>query len=47
MVNRGIKTLHLRMQAHQKNALACAKFLESSPRVEKVLHPGMNLLLHA
>jgi cystathionine gamma-lyase len=41
MVNRGIKTLHVRMQAHQKNALACARFLESSPRVEKVLHPGL------
>ncbi|ELT89000.1 hypothetical protein CAPTEDRAFT_149854 [Capitella teleta] len=41
MVNRGIKTLHVRMQAHQKNALACARFLESSPAVEKVLHPGL------
>ena len=24
-----------------KNGLAAAKFLESSPRVEKVIHPGM------
>lgn len=41
LVNRGIKTLHLRMQSHQTNALACARFLESSPLVEKVLHPGL------
>ena len=28
------------MEQHQKNANALAKFLESSPYVEKVLHPG-------
>ena len=40
LVNRGMKTLHVRMLAHQKNGLAVANFLERSPRVEKVLHPG-------
>ncbi len=35
-----MKTLHIRMQAHQKNGLAVAKFLENNPRVEKVCHPG-------
>ncbi|KAI0232622.1 Cystathionine gamma-lyase [Lamellibrachia satsuma] len=41
LVNRGLKTLHLRMREHQKNGLAVAKYLESNPRVEKVFHPGL------
>ncbi len=40
LVNRGLKTLHLRMREHMKNGLAVAKFLEAHPAVEKVLHPG-------
>ncbi|XP_055915295.1 cystathionine gamma-lyase-like [Eupeodes corollae] len=40
-VNRSLKTLALRMEQHQKNALAVAKFLESNSRVEKVLHPAL------
>ena len=39
-----MKTLHVRMLAHQKNGLAVANFLESNPRVEKVLHPGKALI---
>ncbi|KAL6257659.1 hypothetical protein P5V15_011237 [Pogonomyrmex californicus] len=39
MVNRSLKTLELRMQQHMKNCLAVAKFLESHPYVERVLHP--------
>ncbi|KAL6433414.1 hypothetical protein ACFW04_006514 [Cataglyphis niger] len=39
MVNRGLKTLELRMQQHMKNSLAVAKFLESHPCVERVFHP--------
>lgn len=38
-VNRSLKTLELRMQQHMKNGLAIAKFLESHPQVEKVIHP--------
>ena len=38
---RGLKTLHLRMQAHSENALALAQMLESHPAVEKVLYPGL------
>ncbi len=38
---RGLKTLHIRMQRHCENALACATFLESHPAVEKVLYPGL------
>lgn len=41
MVNRGLKTLHVRMKEHMKNGLAVAHFLEASPRVEKVIHPGL------
>lgn len=43
LVNRGLKTLHVRMKEHMKNGLAVAKFLESHPCVEKVIHPGMCL----
>ncbi|WKX93698.1 hypothetical protein Q1695_011173 [Nippostrongylus brasiliensis] len=41
LVNRGIKTLHLRMKAHYDNALAIAKYLESNERVEQVLYPAL------
>jgi len=41
LVNRGLKTLHVRMQRHGENGLACAKFLESNPRVAKVSFPGL------
>ncbi|KAH1006560.1 hypothetical protein HUJ05_007282 [Dendroctonus ponderosae] len=38
-VNRGLKTLALRMEQHKNNALVIAKYLEIHPKVEKVLHP--------
>lgn len=41
LINRGLKTLHLRMREHQVNGLAVARFLEGNPRVVKVLHPGL------
>lgn len=41
LVNRGLKTLALRMQAHMKNGLHIAHWLEKNPRVTKVIHPGM------
>uniref|UniRef100_A0A8C9MXW2 Cystathionine gamma-lyase n=1 Tax=Serinus canaria TaxID=9135 RepID=A0A8C9MXW2_SERCA len=41
LCNRGLKTLHIRMERHFKNGLAVAKFLESHPRVEKVIYPGL------
>ncbi|EEC10146.1 cystathionase, putative [Ixodes scapularis] len=40
LVNRGLKTLHVRMERHMENGLKVAKFLSSHPLVEKVLHPG-------
>ncbi|XP_050425453.1 cystathionine gamma-lyase [Adelges cooleyi] len=41
LVNRGLKTLHVRMMEHQKNGFAIARFLEKHPLVEKTLHPGL------
>jgi cystathionine gamma-lyase len=38
---RGIKTLAVRMQAHCRNALAIAEFLERHPKVERVIYPGL------
>jgi cystathionine gamma-lyase len=41
LVLRGIKTLAVRMQAHQKNALTLAGFLEQHPKVSKVYYSGL------
>ncbi len=41
LVNRGLKTLTVRMQQHMKNGLAVAKYLESHSMVRKVIHPGL------
>ena len=41
LINRGLATLPLRMQAHQDNALAVAHYLEDHLRVGKVLYPGL------
>ncbi len=38
---RGLKTLHLRMRAHCENALALAQWLETHPKVRKVIYPGL------
>jgi cystathionine gamma-lyase len=38
---RGLKTLHLRMQATCANALALAKWLDKHPAVERVIYPGL------
>lgn len=41
LVNRGLKTLPLRMDRHSENSLAVAKYLETHPKVVKVSHPGL------
>jgi cystathionine gamma-lyase len=41
MAMRGLKTLHLRMREHAKNAMEVAKYLESSPLVDRVIYPGL------
>lgn len=38
---RGLKTLHVRLQQHQKSALEIAQWLKTRPEVEKVLHPAL------
>jgi len=38
---RGIKTLSLRMERHNSNAMQVAKFLETHPKIEQVLYPGL------
>lgn len=40
-VIRSLKTLAIRMEKHSKNALIIAHYLESHPKIEKVLHPGL------
>ena len=39
---RSLKTLPLRMKAHQENAIIIAKYLESHPLVEKAVYPGLS-----
>jgi cystathionine gamma-lyase len=41
LVLRGIKTLAIRMKAHEQNAFKIARFLETHPKVEKVIYPGL------
>ncbi len=38
---RGLKTLHLRMERHARNAMQVAQFLENHPKVERVNYPGL------
>ncbi len=41
LVTRGIKTLPVRMQAHDANGRAVAAFLAKHPKVSRVLYPGL------
>ncbi|MBJ7623515.1 trans-sulfuration enzyme family protein [Weissella confusa] len=41
MVQRSIKTLALRVQRHNENAMALAEFLNNHPKVAKVYFPGL------
>lgn len=41
LVLRGIKTLSVRMRAHEENAINIAHFLIEHPNVEKVIYPGL------
>jgi cystathionine gamma-synthase len=41
LLNRGIKTLALRVRKQGDNALAVAKFLEKHPKVARVFYPGL------
>ncbi|MAX30585.1 MAG: cystathionine gamma-synthase [Candidatus Marinimicrobia bacterium] len=37
----GLRTLHLRMERHNKNAKSVAEFLENHPKVSRVAYPGL------
>ncbi|WP_077614646.1 bifunctional cystathionine gamma-lyase/homocysteine desulfhydrase [Caenibacillus caldisaponilyticus] len=39
---RGIRTLALRMEAHEANARAIAEYLNGHPKVKKVYYPGLS-----
>ena len=41
LINRGMKTLELRMDRHCENAQKVAEFLEKHPGVDKVYYPGL------
>ena len=38
---RGIKTLHLRMERHNANGLAVARYLEAHLGIDRVIYPGL------
>lgn len=41
LILRGMRTIDVRMQRHQQNALEVAHWLERRPEVGEVLHPGL------
>ncbi len=41
LINRGLKTLDIRVKRHCENAMKIAEFLEGHPAVSKVFYPGL------
>lgn len=41
LLERGLKTFEIRMMRHNENGQAVAEFLESHPKVSRVLYPGL------
>ncbi|HSP33417.1 MAG TPA: cystathionine gamma-synthase [Thermoanaerobaculia bacterium] len=41
LILRGVKTLAVRMQQHEKNGMAIAQYLAKHPKVKKVYYPGL------
>lgn len=41
VILKGMETLSIRMEAHSRNALALAQWLEAQPQVARVLYPGL------
>ena len=41
LITRSLRTLPLRMKAHQENAMRLAAFLENHPKIAKVNFPGL------
>ncbi|HQT00383.1 MAG: O-succinylhomoserine sulfhydrylase [Hydrogenophilales bacterium 16-64-46] len=42
VILKGMETLAIRMEAHSRNALALAQWLEAQPQVARVLYPGLS-----
>jgi cystathionine beta-lyase/cystathionine gamma-synthase len=42
LILRGIKTLSVRMERHEQNAMRIAEFLENHPAVSHVFYPGLS-----
>jgi cystathionine gamma-lyase len=42
LTHRGLKTLGVRMKQHSSNAILVAEFLQSHPKIEKVIYPGLS-----
>ena len=38
---RGLRTLHVRLERHQENGLAVARWLKERPEIARVLHPAL------
>jgi len=41
LIQRGLKTLSVRLQRHEENALKLAKWFEANPLIERVIYPGL------
>ena len=41
LLDRGLRTMELRVRRHNENALALARWFEEQPQVERVLYPGL------
>ncbi|CAF5134913.1 unnamed protein product, partial [Rotaria socialis] len=41
LVNRGLKTLAVRMKQHMASALTIAHYFEKSKYIERVIYPGL------
>lgn len=41
MLDRSLKTLKVRVEAHNRSALALAEFFEAQPKVRRVHYPGL------
>lgn len=41
LLMRGVKTLKVRMEAHNQNGMQVAQFLEDHPRIDRVYYPGL------
>lgn len=46
LLERGLKTLNIRMKAHAENALALAKYLEQHDKISRVIYPGLQSFPH-